>query len=267
MTTLRLSLLAASAAAAAMCGVALADGGPSPGVVQGFDGIAAPGKAVRYVALPAGQRTLVAVVRTRGGRVVRFRSLSGGWGVPVVALDGTTAGISRDGRTLVLGSVDFNVRPSRFAVVSTPRLRLVRTIALDGAYSFDALSPDARTLYLVEYLSTGTPPRYRVRAYDVAAGRLLPRPVSDPRARSSEPMRGFPVSRATSRDGRWAYTLYAGGKEGPFVHALDTVRRAAVCIGLRRGGTRLVLRGESLLVERRRGRVAVIDTRTLRVRP
>ena len=45
-------------------------------------------------------------------------------------------------------------------------------------------------------------------------------------------MRGEPGTRATSADGRWAYTLYARQKHAPFVHALDTARRQAYCIDL-----------------------------------
>jgi hypothetical protein len=45
-------------------------------------------------------------------------------------------------------------------------------------------------------------------------------------------MRGSPITRTTSRDGRWAYTLYDGAGGTPFVHALDTSRRQARCIDL-----------------------------------
>jgi hypothetical protein len=45
-------------------------------------------------------------------------------------------------------------------------------------------------------------------------------------------MRGSPITRLVSRDGRWAYTLYDGGGATPFVHALDTSNRLARCIDL-----------------------------------
>jgi hypothetical protein len=45
-------------------------------------------------------------------------------------------------------------------------------------------------------------------------------------------MRGNPLTRVTSADGRWAYTLYDGGGATPFVHALDTVAGSAHCIDL-----------------------------------
>src|SRR5207248_3337256 len=46
------------------------------------------------------------------------------------------------------------------------------------------------------------------------------------------PMSGAPITRATTRDGRWAYTLYLRGNGRAFIHALDTTRRAAVCVDL-----------------------------------
>jgi hypothetical protein len=60
---------------------------------------------------------------------------------------------------------------------------------------------------------------------------MLPHPIVDPRERD-EAMRGSPITRTTSADGRWAYTLYDGGGATPFVHALDTSRRTARCIDL-----------------------------------
>ena len=45
-------------------------------------------------------------------------------------------------------------------------------------------------------------------------------------------MRGTALSRVGSEDGRWAYTLYDGGGDVPFIHALDTVGDKAVCVFL-----------------------------------
>ncbi len=83
-------------------------------------------------------------------------------------------------------------------------------------------------------------------------------------------MRGQAVTRATTRNGRWAYTLYARMKHEPFVHALDTKRRKALCIDLpvdmpkgEQIELRLRLRGARTL-EVRGGEksVAAVDTRT-----
>jgi hypothetical protein len=69
-----------------------------------------------------------------------------------------------------------------------------------------------------------------------------------------------------SRDGRWDYTLYSNPRNVPFVHALDTVRGVAHCVGLpSRGdaaGWKLRLQGGSLAVGPWR-----IDTGTWRVSP
>ncbi len=45
-------------------------------------------------------------------------------------------------------------------------------------------------------------------------------------------MEGWAVTRTTSTDGRWVYTLYQRGGGYPFIHALDTVNGVAHCIGL-----------------------------------
>jgi hypothetical protein len=69
-----------------------------------------------------------------------------------------------------------------------------------------------------------------VRAYDLGALRMLPGRIVDP-SEPDEDMSGFPMTRAMGLDGRWAYTLY-DGTEHPFIHALDTERREAVCIDM-----------------------------------
>src|SRR3990170_390615 len=92
--------LAAGWAAAGAAG----DGGPSPGVSWGWDGVAALDGKIRYVTLPSGKTTTVAVVRVDGGRVVRYGSIPGSFGVPLVAYDGSAGGLAHDGRTLVLST-------------------------------------------------------------------------------------------------------------------------------------------------------------------
>lgn len=248
---------------------ASAGGGPSPGVALGWTGVLARDGTVRYVTLPAGPRTVVVAIRPDGGQVARFAALRGSYGIPMVAFDGTTDGLTADGRTLVLTGVSTNParRSSPFAVLDVKRMRVRQTFGLRGSLSFDALSPSGKTLFLVEHLGgRQDPTRYRVRAYDLEAGRLLPRPIADRRLGVSV-MRGLPAARATSRDGRWAYTLYQGG-DHPFVHALDTVRRAAACIDLphrARSASRLSLNGSRLLVLGQRGReLGTIDVSAIR---
>jgi hypothetical protein len=170
---------------------------------------------------------------------------------------------------------------TRFALVDTRRLRLERTITLRGDFSFDAVSPRGRTMFLVNYTSPFDPTRYSVRAYDLLGKTLLPNPVRDP-AERSDAMRGAPITRLMSTDGRWAYTLYDGNGKEPFLHALDTVRGSAVCVdlpqlsdrrnlfllklGLAGDGRRLVVRSDPAVQGRPQSPpLLIVDTRTFAV--
>jgi hypothetical protein len=217
------------------------------------DGVTVAGSPYRYVSLhpnTAGAPTVVERIDRDGGRVDRWWYLRGNYYIPAVAYDGSGGGLSVDGRSLVLTRFKFGYPPreTRFAVLDTalhlrphrheqnkPRHAISR-IDLPGYFSFDAISPDGSTIYLIEHgLSADRKAvrfaEYEVRAFDVESGRLLPEPIVDP-DEPEERMEGLPVSRATSPDGRWAYTLYDGNGGEPFVHALDTVRGRAVCVDL-----------------------------------
>jgi hypothetical protein len=176
--------------------------------------------------------TIAAAVRARDGHVVRSTVIRGFYGVPLVSYDGTAGGLSGDGDSLVLasyGPLPGEAGKTRFVVLSTQALRVVRLVVLRGSWSYDAISPDGSMLYLVEHISAGQNPLYRVRSFDLRANRLIPGAIVD-RIEREAVMGGQPVTRATSSDGRWAYTLYARAKSEPFVHALDTVRREAFCV-------------------------------------
>jgi hypothetical protein len=84
-------------------------------------------------------------------------------------------------------------------------------------------------------------------------------------------MRGRAVTRSYSPDARYAYTLYDGAGEHPFIHALDTVEKSARCIDLHglMGFEQLhALRldvspgGETIAVALEGEPVALVDTRT-----
>jgi hypothetical protein len=245
------------------------------GVDAGPDGVANPDEAVRYVTVPAAGGTVVAAVERSGGRISRSALMRGDFTIPAVALDGSSSGLSADGRTLVLirPRARFPQAGTRLAIIDPRRLRARRFLRLRGDFSFDALSPDGRSLYLIQYVSPRDATRYVVRAYDVPSGRLAREPVIDP-GEPGERMRGFPVTRATSADGRWAYTLYDGGGQHPFVHALDTVARTAACIDLDALAGRKDIYGldlsldpgkKTLSVASRGQELLAIDTRTFRV--
>ena len=245
---------------------AAADGLPAVGIDA--RPLSTPGGELEYTTERAGADTRL-VESARYGGPLRARRLAGSFSIPAVAYDGSASGISADGRTLVLISPRkrYPRKRTTFAVVDARRLEIRRRISLRGDFSFDALSPYGRTMYLIQYFPRNLA-KYAVRAYDMAARRLHPRPVVDP-SEPDEPMTGAPVTRAASADGRWAYTLYSS-RPHPFVHALDTERRTAVCIDLedRSGGmwgATLQLHGPTLDVVRRGTVLARIDTRTHRL--
>ena len=256
---------------AAIATTAEAAGPPLPSAYSGRVGATAPGGTERLVTRRVRDGTLVRALRRTDGRVLRARVISGHWAVPAVTITGATTGLSADGRTLVLGRPVRRFPPTRtdLAIVSTQRLVVRRRIALQGFYAVDAISPDGRWVYLIEYPGEDVLD-YHVRALDTRTGRLDARYVVDPR-NPDEQMGGLPFTRAVSPDGRWAYTLYSGGEE-TFIHALDTVNRTAACIDLEMlpaqadlSTTRLALRPGRIEVRQAGTLVATVDTETFAV--
>jgi hypothetical protein len=257
---------------------AAAGDGPMPTVQQLGSGVLAPDGTTRFVAVPGTVNTLLTQVEVQGGAVRRAVDLPGFWGVPTIAYGVSAEGLSADGRTLVLGDVP-QVYPratSGFLVLSARTLRVLRTIELKGDFAYDAVSPSARSLYLIQHIDPTNTARYVVRRYDLRGGRLVPGRIAD-RTQKGWVMAGYPQARATSADGRWVYTLYANPGGYPFVHALDTVRGVAHCVGLPWTGgqagfynMRLSLRngGRTLAVHWLSGRPwLTVDTRSWRTSP
>jgi hypothetical protein len=269
----RILLVMAGAAACALTAVSLAGGaGPSPGLAVGGKGVVHGN--VRYVTFPAGTATSLLKIQRQGGRLLARMKVNGVWGIPLVAFDGTAEGMLADGRTLLLAQNLFSGQTLRkdttFTLVDVRKMKVRGTIRLAGPYSFDALSPNGRYLYLTEYVSPEDPGLYRVRAYDLQQRKLLAKIVTDKRSWETG-MRGSPVTRAW-KDG-WAYTLY-GGTDRPFIHALNTNGVEAVCIFMPWTGTpqrifdfRLRVDGDGHLVVRGpNGRaLVVIDRQSFKI--
>jgi hypothetical protein len=249
---------------------ALADGLPVPGVVTPDDGVPGP-HGTRYVTDRDHGSTVVRELGLEG--TLRSRRVSGNFTVPAIALDGSPAGLSADGNTLALIEPrhTYPQQHTHLLVMDARRLRVAQRIDLGGDFSFDAISPDGSTLYLIEYLAPHDPTRYAVRAYDLSTERLAPAPIVDPDEPPGE-MRGYPMTRVTSVDGRWAYTLYDGGGDEPFVHALDTSEGRAVCVDLdglvkanevSRVSMTLGSEGGELTLTRNGKALAIVDTQAL----
>jgi hypothetical protein len=265
-TIIALSLLAVPSTAAP-------DGLPLP-VDSSPSGVEDASGKWRFLAMPRQGRTAVMVQQVSRGDLIQSNLLRGHFVVPAVAYDGSASGLSANGHRLVLiqPRTRFPRPDTTFAVLDARGLRVRRTLRLKGDFSFDALSPDGRLLYLIQYLSRRDPTQYQVRVYDLRRRRLAPEPIVDPREEPGE-MYGLPITRAVSPDGRWAYTLY-DGQEHPFIHALDTTGRRAVCIDLDalhgvRGLYDLRLEvapsGHTLSVVGKRGPLAHVDVGSWRV--
>jgi hypothetical protein len=218
---------------------------------------------------------LVERIRRDGGVVERTRLIAGSYGVPGVAYDGSTTGLSADGATLVLAEMQrsYPVKRTRLVVLEARGLRPRARIVLPGWFTVDAISPDGRWMYLIHYTSVSNTNHYEVRAYDLRNRRLIAKPVIDPRE-PDEKMQGLPITRVMSTDGRWAYTLYQRPDEAPFIHALDTQGRTAACIDLDDltaddiADARVTLAdgGATLRVDGPAGPLALVDTTTFAVR-
>src|SRR5439155_2621416 len=168
-------------------------------------------------------------VRVRDGSVLGWTSLPGFWGLPSPTVS-RGEGLSRDGKKLIVSGAGFG-SPSPFAVLSAKTLRVLDRFTLNGNFAYDALSPDASTLYLIQHVDASNINRYVVRAYDLRSHTMRAGRIAD-KTQEGWVMEGSALTRATSADGRWVYTLYQRPGGYPFIHALDTVNGVAHCTGL-----------------------------------
>jgi hypothetical protein len=272
---MRLVIRSAIVAIALVAAQQAAAVGPWLWTVNGGAGIAAPSGDVRYVARLTGSATKVIAIRHDGR--TRSASVPGRWGLQAATLAGDLTGLSGDGRLLVLTTPTRgeSLAVSTFVLVRTPELANLGTIRLRGDFTVDALSPNGSTLYLIQHLIGNNSSRYQVRAYDVRARTLLRQVVADKR-QAGWTMHGYPAARAATGDGSRVYTLYSNGDNYPFIHALDTVGKTAVCVGLPLAWTDPnILNGVALKLSSDGGRLTVsgphlgapitVDTRTFKV--
>jgi hypothetical protein len=228
---------------------AQAGGIPPTSLDAGPEGVQDEAQTHRFTAVPLATQTVLTKSQTKGGRVLRASVLQGRWGVPVVAEDSTSGGLSADGKTLVLTRVakTFPRRRTAFALVDAGRMAIRDTIHLDGDWRFDAISPDGRRIHLIEQLGRFDSTRTAHRTYDVAKRRLVA---------EAEALRGYPITRTTGPRSRREYTLYAGNGR-PFIHALDTASGTSRRLGLP-GKVTTHRRLFALRLSVRRNRVAVL---------
>ena len=233
----RLTLCIALAVAALVVAPAAFADGPIY-VTQSGGGVTSQNGAYHYVAVANGKdATLLLKVYTAGTQVYGAMTLPGSWGTALIGNGAESGqGLSRDGHTLVLESTAGPLQsPAKFLVVDPTHWKVFKRITLPGSFTFDALSPDASKMYLIQYAHgpSYNLTDYIVREYDLRTNRLLPGKIAaQDEGRAEKTMAGYAQTRTTSADGRWVYTLYEKPSGMPFIHALDTVRGVAHCIDL-----------------------------------
>lgn len=161
------------------------------------------------------------------GETVRSIDLPGEYQIPA-AVPGRPAGLSADGKTLVLHQPGTS---SRFAVLDTSFDSPPHYVDLPGHFTLDALNPNGKSLYLIEHISEDGY-AYRVRRYIMTTGALDPQPIVLKSANPHESMQGLPAAQVSSSNGAWVYTLYTNYQKGPFIHALQTNGNGIACINL-----------------------------------
>jgi hypothetical protein len=266
------ALVVAVAAALAVTSAALA-AFPGPYAVQGGEGVLSKDGSLRFIAARSAEGTFVSAISTKDQSVQMSRTFDRSLGVVTLTPGGPGEGLTRDGSALVLETAGFAAK-TQFVVLRTHDLSTQGSFTLNGTFAFDALSPDASMLYLIQHKTVNDVNHYVVRAYNLRTHTLLSNRIAD-KTQARWIMQGWAASRAVSANGRWVYTLYANPGGYPFVHALDTVAGVAHCVGVPWPQTadqgplfnfKLALTGNRLAVQRNDGGVyRYIDTKSWRV--
>lgn len=194
-------------------------------------GVAAPDWSAYYT-VEAGGTTLVRVLDPLTGAERKVIKVPGRYDLGSAYRVAPT-GLSRSGALLTLEAAP---RPtgSGFAVVDT-RNDSVMTVSAPGEMTFDVVSDDGATLYLVEHKPDN---RYNVRLFDLGVGRLDEKPIGDlKQVEVSTPanvarglMAGIYQASVDGRLSSWHFSLYSNPGRRPFIHALNVNGRYATCI-------------------------------------
>jgi hypothetical protein len=181
-----------------------------------------------------GQSTIVRRLAVASGRVLARRTIAGTWAFQRAAEDGTLVAGGDRGLSVALVAAARadgyrgSATRTRIAVLPASLTGALRVLDLHGNFGVDAFAPSGQYLYLIQHLQGE---HYKVRAYDLMAGRLDPHTVID-KAEPNEKMAGLPLARAESSTGTLVLTLYRRPSGVPFVHALMANSLYAFCIDL-----------------------------------
>jgi hypothetical protein len=181
-------------------------------------GTPAPDWSSYYTVTQLSGSARLSAIDPASGRSLAQKTIPAGFALPSLG-QGPTAGLSPNGEWLTLtdnGRATTGTLVTSFLVGASSLSGSFKTVHLDGVFSFDALSNDGNSLYLIQRM--GDPNHYQVRLYDVAAGSLNPQVVSDKRE-PNEPMNGIRGDGVADPAGKNVYTVYIR-EAGPFIHAL-----------------------------------------------
>jgi hypothetical protein len=194
-------------------------------------GTAAPDWSRYYTVSQASGAARLTAIDPATGRTIAQTGIPAGFTLPNLGNLGPTAGLSPNGEWLTLtdnGRAMTGKLVTSFLVGPSSLAASFKTIHLDGAFSFDALSNNGQSLYLIQTM--GDPNHYQVRLYDLSSNLLQPQPVVDKRE-PNEPMNGIRGDSAADPTGNYVYTVYIR-EGGPFIHALPLDEPIAWCVDL-----------------------------------
>jgi hypothetical protein len=196
-------------------------------------GTAAPDWARYYTVTPLNGTARLTATDPGSGQTLAQIGIPAGFTLPNLGSLGPTAGLSPNGEWLTLtdnGRATSGKLVTSFLVGPSSLSGSFKTVRLDGAFSFDALSNDGQNLYLIEKM--GDPNHYQVRLYQIGpiGGSLVTQPVVDKRE-ANEPMNGIRGDSVADPTGKYVYTVYIRDN-GPFIHALPLDEPIAWCVDL-----------------------------------
>jgi DNA-binding beta-propeller fold protein YncE len=208
--------------------------------------VGSPDGSVFYT-LDAASPSTLHWVDAKSGRAITQLGLAGSYSFADERQLGPS-GLSPNGRWLVL--VGEAGTSSKFAVIDTALVKLAAVAQVPGPFTYDAISDDGTSLYLIERITPQTARQlglnttygYRVRVYDVPGAKLSETLVVDVKLASQTVgdsnaetrvdgiMNGIYQSSVPSRDGLWNFSFYYNPNRGPFIHVLHLDSRNAFCI-------------------------------------
>jgi hypothetical protein len=194
-------------------------------------GTPAPDWSRYYTVAQASGAARVTAIDPATGRTLAQTAVAAGYTLPSLGTLGPTAGLSPNGAWLTLtdnGRTASGNLVTRFLVGASSLSAPFKAVRLDGAFSFDALSNDGLSLYLIQAMAD--PNHYQVRLFDLGQNLLTPTPIVD-KLEPKEPMQGIRGDSVASAAGDYVFTVYIRDS-GPFIHALPLNFPFAFCVNL-----------------------------------